>query len=65
MAQLNNVKLALRIDDLSNWNTYGGILRNGEVALIRNANSSIKIKIGDGESKLSSLDYVNELEFFT
>lgn len=64
--QLNNIRISLKIDDLSNWNNNSDIiLNNGEVALIRLPNDQIKIKIGDGFSQLSNLNYLNEKEFFT
>jgi hypothetical protein len=62
---LNNVKIALRIDDLSNWNNSTLILNDGEIALIRMPSNEIKMKCGDGTSIISSLPYVNETEFYS
>ena len=45
---LDNIKIALRIDDLSNWNNSNIILNNGELALIRMPSEEIKIKCGNG-----------------
>ena len=65
MSKLDNVRISLKIDDLSNWNNSNIILNNGEVALIRLPNDQVKIKVGDGSSYISTLNYLNEQEFFT
>lgn len=65
MQQPNNVRLSLKIDTLSNWNNSDIILNAGELALVKLDNNQIKVKIGDGTSKLSALNYLNETEFFT
>ena len=65
MSKLDNVRISLKIDDLSNWNNSNITLNNGEVALIRLPNNQVKIKIGDGSSQINDLNYLNEQEFFT
>lgn len=61
MSNLNNIRLSLKIDDLSNWNNNSDIVLNdGEIALIRFPNGLIKIKIGDGKTNIQNLNYVNE-----
>ena len=66
MSKLDNVRISLKIDDLSNWNNNSNIiLNNGEVALVRLPSNQIKIKVGDGNSQISDLNYINEQEFFT
>ena len=65
MSKLDNVRISLKIDDLSNWNNSNIILNNGEIALIRLPNDQVKIKVGDGNSQISTLKYLNEQEFFT
>lgn len=65
MSKLDNVRISLKIDDLSNWNNSNIILNGGEVALIRLPNNQVKIKVGDGNSQISALNYLNEQEFFT
>ena len=60
MTSLDNVRISLKIDDLSNWNNSSVILNDGEVALIRCPNGLIKTKIGDGKTEISNLNYVNE-----
>lgn len=62
---LDNIKIALRIDDLSNWNNSNVVLNNGELALVRMPSNEIKIKCGDGQSYISSLSYVNETELYS
>jgi hypothetical protein len=53
MSNLNNIRLSLKIDDLSNWNNNSDIVLNdGEIALIRFPNGLIKIKIGDGKTNI-------------
>ena len=42
MAKLDNVRISLKIDDLSNWNNSSVILNDGEVALIRCPNNILK-----------------------
>ena len=60
MAKLDNVRISLKIDDLSNWNNSSVILNDGEIALIRCPNNMLKIKVGDGKTEISDLNYVNE-----
>lgn len=60
MASLDNVRISLKIDDLSNWNNSSVILNDGEIALIRCPNNILKIKIGDGKTEINDLKYVNE-----
>ena len=60
MAKLDNVRISLKIDDLSNWNNSSVILNDGEVALIRCPNNILKIKVGDGKTEINDLKYFNE-----
>jgi hypothetical protein len=64
-ALIDNIKISLRIDDLSNWNNSNIILNNGELALIRMPSQEIKLKCGNGSSYISSLSYINEKELFS
>lgn len=61
----NNIRISLKIDQLSNWNNSKLILNSGELALIQLPNDTVKIKIGNGTDVVSALPYLNETEFCT
>lgn len=48
-------KIQVRRDTLSNWNANNPVLSSGEIAFVTDEN---KIKIGDGASAFTSLDYL-------
>ena len=65
MASVSKVRISLRSDDLSNWESKNPVLNNGELAIVRDTNSNARFKIGDGITAFKSLSYVNENELET
>lgn len=61
-SKLNNVKISLRTDDLSNWTSVNPILLEGEIAIVVDENKNEKIKIGNGISAFNELKYFNQAE---
>ena len=51
---LQNVKISLRTDDLSNWTSSNPILKAGELAIVNDISADIvKFKVGNGLSTFS------------
>ena len=65
MASVSKVRISLRSDDLSNWESKNPVLNNGELAIVRDTNSNVRFKIGDGTTAFKLLPYVNENELET
>ena len=54
------VKICLRRDNTENINKYDPVLLPGEPIVEFCDNGSIKLKIGDGERRVSELNYIGE-----
>lgn len=55
--QINNVRIALRHDTLERWTQANPLLLQGEYAAVVLPDSSVRIKIGDGEHTFNELPY--------
>lgn len=55
--QINNVRIALRHDTLERWTQANPLLLHGEYAAVVLPDSSVRIKIGDGEHTFNELPY--------
>ena len=63
---LNNMKISLRTDDLSNWTSADPVLRRGELAVVNDISAGIvRLKIGNGLSSFTSLDFINDPKIIT
>ena len=48
---LQNVKISLKTDDLSNWTSFNPVLNDGELAIVNDISANlIKFKVGNGLS---------------
>ena len=51
---LNNMKISLRTDDLSNWTSADPVLRRGELAVVNDISAGFtRFKVGDGISQFN------------
>lgn len=62
---LNNVRITLRNDDLSNWISSKVVLLDGELALVKQPNGSVRVKVGNGTDVVSALPYIEEKKLET
>lgn len=57
-----NTRLVLRNDSSDNWITENAILLKGEMGLEFLEDKSVKIKIGDGQTKWKDLPYFGDIK---
>lgn len=63
---LQNVKISLRTDSLSNWIAENPVLNDGEFAIVNDISASLtRFKVGNGLSTFSQLPYVNQQKVIT
>ncbi len=55
-----NARLKNKRDTHSNWTTNDPVLLDGEIAIVDTSDGEVKLKIGDGTSTYSQLDYICE-----
>lgn len=64
MTTINNLKISLRNDDLSNWIAKNPVLNKGELAIVNDEDNQL-FKIGNGLSAFEELPYFNENQIQT
>lgn len=63
---LQNIKISLRTDDLSNWTSSNPVLRSGEFAVVNDISVGFtRFKVGNGVSAFNQLPFVNQTKVIT
>ena len=63
---LQNIKISLRTDDLSNWTSSNPVLRSGELAVVNDISAGFtRFKVGNGASAFNQLPFVNQTKVIT
>lgn len=63
---LQNVKISLRTDVLSNWTSSDPILKDGELVVVNDISANItRFKVGNGVSSFSQLPFINQNKVIT
>ena len=63
---LQNIKVSLRTDDLSNWVSADPILKNGELAVVNDISAGfVRFKAGNGLSTFQELPFINDIKVVT
>ena len=63
---LQNIKISLRTDDLSNWTSSNPVLRSGELAVVNDISAGFtRFKVGNGVSAFNQLPFVNQTKVIT
>lgn len=59
---INNEKINIRYDTITNWNKFNPILEKGEPVISIESNNKLKMKIGDGVNPFQKLKYLSGAE---
>lgn len=49
-----------KIDTDENWSTNNPVLSSGEIAFVVTTNDGVRMKVGDGESNYSQLNFFDD-----